>query len=192
MYLNTTVLIPKVKGIVFRPQGERTYVLYETGREYDPNRQYSNVKRVVIGIRDSIRPEMMLPNENYLKVFLPAMGAAGTEKQEMLERFEAERQRRFMLRDHFLGLFYEFQGMSRKNPDGTVNRDKVHRLNQVLEPLMEMMKDEPSAVFLEKIPEPEEAEKDGKTELRGKSYSDIALLMTQFKSTVTRYFQNQF
>ena len=192
MYLNTTVLIPKVKGITYRTQGERTYVLYETGRVYDPNKQYSNVKRVTIGIRDSIRPEMMLPNENYLKVFLPAMGAAGTVKQEMLERFEAERQRRYILRDLFLGLFYEFQTMSRKNPDGIVNQDKVKRLNQVLEPLMEMMKDEPSAAFLEKIPEPEEEEKDGKTVLRGKSYSDIALLMTQFKSTVTRYFQSQF
>ena len=128
IYLNTTVLIPKVKGITYRMQGERTYVLYETGREYDSNRKYSNVKRAVIGIRDSIRPEMMLPNENYLKVFLPAMGAAGTEKQEMLEQFEAERQRRFMLRDHFLGLFYEFQTMSRKNPDGTY-RDIVHPIN---------------------------------------------------------------
>jgi len=192
MYLNTTVLIPKVKGITTRTQGERTYVLYETGREYNPNKQYSNVKRIVIGVRDSIRPEMMLPNENYLKVFLPAMGTAGTEKQEMLEQFETERQRRYMLRDHFLGLFYEFQMMSRKNPDGIVNRDKVRRLNGVLGPLMEMMKDEASAVFLEKIPEPEETEKDGEILIRGKSYSDISLLMTQFKSTVTRYFQNQF
>ena len=190
MYLNTTVMIPKVKGITFRTRGERTYVLYETGREYDPDKQYSNVKRVIIGIRDSIRPEMMMPNEKYLQVFLPAMGAAGTEKQEMLERFEEERQRRYMLRDLFLGLFYEFQTMSRKNPDGVVNRDKVKRLNQVLEPLMEMMKGEASAAFLEKIPDPEEEEKDGKLLCRGKSYSDVALLMTQFKSTLTRYFQS--
>lgn len=97
-----------------------------------------------------------------------------------------------MLRDFFDQLYYEFQMMSRKNPEGVVNLNKVRRINRILEPLAEMMKDEEYARFLELIPEPEEKEtKDGQTMLAGMSYGDTALLMTQFRSAVTRYFQKK-
>ena len=192
MYLQLPVMIPQTKGITFRTRGKRTYVQYEITREYDPKKKYNNARRVVIGIRDSVRPEMMLPNENYLEVFLPEIGQAGTEKQEMLEEYEEERQRMFMLRDLFLALFFEFQRMSRRTPNDIVNRDKVRRLNRVLMQLMEIMKEEASAEFLEMIPEPVEEEEDGKRVIYGKTYSDVALLMTQVKSIATRFFQNQF
>ena len=71
-----------------------------------------------------------------------------------------------------------------------VNENKVKRINKVLEPIMEMMKDKPYAVFLELIPEPETHETEaGETVTTGMSYSDVALLMTQFKGALNRYFQ---
>ena len=40
------------------------------------------------------------------------------------------------------------------------------------------------------IPEPEEKEtRDGESVLTGMSYGDVALLLTQFKAAMTRYFQ---
>lgn len=42
--------IPDVKGkITFRTKGQARYVYYEYSREYDPSKQYTNVKRVTIG-----------------------------------------------------------------------------------------------------------------------------------------------
>lgn len=194
MYLQTPVMIPKVKGIAFRRKGTSTYVQYETERKYDAERKYNTVKRVEIGIRIPGKKDMMLPNEKYLTVFLPKTEQAGAEQTEMLEAYEEEQQRQYMLRDLFLALFYEFQSMSRKNPGGIVNADKVRRLNRVLEPLAEMMKGEMSAEYLETIPEPqEETGKDGTVKIvSGKTYSDVALLMTQFKSAVSLYFQKSF
>ena len=51
-------------------------------------------------------------------------------------------------------------------------------------------REKPYTGFLELIPESEEQEtEDGKTILTGMSYSDVALLLTQFKSALNRYFQ---
>ena len=70
MYLDYVVDIPDVKGkITFRTKGQAGYVYYEYSREYDPSKQYTNVKRVTIG---KILPEdenKMRPNENFRKYF---------------------------------------------------------------------------------------------------------------------------
>lgn len=70
MYLDYVVDIPDVKGkITFRTKGQARYVYYEYSREYDPSKQYTNVKRVTIG---KILPEdenKMRPNENFRKYF---------------------------------------------------------------------------------------------------------------------------
>ena len=65
-----------------------------------------------------------------------------TEDKASTENYETEREYRFTLREFFDQLFYEFQKMSRKNPEGIVNENKVKRLNSVLQPLLEMMKDD--------------------------------------------------
>jgi hypothetical protein len=87
------------------------YVLYETGRRYDPNRQYTLVDRKNIGVQIPGRPEMMLPNESYLTYF-----PKGDEKM---------------------------------------------------------------------------TNKDGQVFLVGLTYSDVALMMTQFKGAVNRFFQRR-
>ena len=70
MYLDYVVDIPDVKGkITFRTKGKARYVYYEYSREYDPSKQYTNVKRVTIG---KVLPEdenKMRPNENFRRYF---------------------------------------------------------------------------------------------------------------------------
>ena len=193
MSFNHVVPIPKIKGkIVFRKVNETVYVEYEIRRVYDKNRKYNKPERVRIGVRIRERPDLMLANENYFTYFPKGEETMSTEEKASTENYEAERDYRFTLREFFDQLFYEFQKMSRKNPEGIVNENKVKRLNSVLQPLLEMMKDEEYAQFLELIPEPETQEtKEGKTIITGMSYGDVALLMTQFKSALTRYFQKR-
>ena len=193
MSFNHVVPIPKIKGkIVFRKVNETVYVEYEIRRVYDKNRKYNKPERVRIGVRIRERPDLMLANENYFTYFPKGEETMNTEEKASTENYETEREYRFTLREFFDQLFYEFQKMSRKNPEGIVNENKVKRLNSVLQPLLEMMKDEEYAQFLELIPEPETQEtKEGKTIITGMSYGDVALLMTQFKSALTRYFQKR-
>ncbi|MBQ6515536.1 MAG: hypothetical protein IJI09_12560 [Clostridia bacterium] len=193
MSFNHVVPIPKIKGkIVFRKVNETVYVEYEIRRVYDKNRKYNKPERVRIGVRIRERPDLMLANENYFTYFPKGEETMSTEEKASTENYETEREYRFTLREFFDQLFYEFQKMSRKNPEGIVNENKVKRLNSVLQPLLEMLKDEEYAQFLELIPEPETQEtKEGQTIITGMSYGDIALLMTQFKSALTRYFQKR-
>ena len=189
MYSNHVVPVPDVPGkIVRRKMNGDVYIRYETGRIYDPNRKHNIPQRVQIGIQIPERPDLMLPNENYFAYFPKGEEIMEIEKKEQAEKYEAEREHWFMLREFFEQLFYEFQMMSRKNPEGIVNENKVKRLNKVLLPLMEMMKDEEYAEFLELIPEPEtQKTKDGRNAVTGMSYGDAALLLTQYKSALARY-----
>ena len=192
MYLNYPVLIPKVPGkITFQKKDKSNYVLYETGRRYDPNRQYTLVDRKNIGVQIPGRPEMMLPNENYLTYFPKGDEKMTNEEKETVREYANEREYGMMLRDFFDQLFFEFQMQSRKKPNQIVNEYKVERLNRVLKPLMEIMKGEAYAALLEEIPMPEEREKDGQVFLVGLTYSDVALMMTQFKGAVNRFFQRR-
>ncbi len=192
MYLNQPVLIPSVKGkIVFQKKGETNYVMYEIGRAYDPNRRYTIPERRVIGVRIPGRPEMMLPNENYLTYFPKGAEKMTEQEKETIETYTQEREYGRMLRDFFDQLFFEFQTQSRRTPNQVINAYKAERLNRVLKPLKELMRDEPYAAFLEEIPMPETAVKEGKEITTGLTYSDTALMMTQFKGAVNRYFQKQ-
>ena len=193
MYFNKPVRIPKTPGkITLTKRGESTYILYETGRRYDPNRKYNVPERVGIGIQIPGKPELMLPNEHYLTYFPKEDENMNAEEKEMLETYGEEREQQFMLRDFFDQLFFEFQIMSRKKPNNIVNENKVRRINRVLEPVMEMLKNEKYAHFLELIPEPEIHEtEEGMTMMTGMSYSDVSLLLTQFKGALNRYFQKR-
>ena len=70
MYFNYVVDIPKIKGkITFRNKGNACYVYYECNRVYDPEKQYTTVKRVTIGKVSDDDSSMMRPNENFRKYF---------------------------------------------------------------------------------------------------------------------------
>ena len=86
-YGNSPVKIPKASGkITFRKMTDKTYVLYETGRVYNPTKKSNTPQRTMIGLQIRNAPTLMLPNENYEKYF----GKDGEEKMTAKERAAAE------------------------------------------------------------------------------------------------------
>ena len=70
MYLDFLVKIPFVQGkITRRKKKDVVYIEYEYDRIYDPVRQYTFPKRVTIGKLSDTDPELMKPNQNFLKYF---------------------------------------------------------------------------------------------------------------------------
>ena len=70
MYLDFLVKIPFVQGkITRRKKKDAVYVEYEYDRIYDSVRQYTFPKRVTIGKLSETDPELMQPNQNFLKYF---------------------------------------------------------------------------------------------------------------------------
>ena len=70
MYLDFLVKIPFVQGkITRRKKKDVVYIEYEYDRIYDPVRQYTFPKRVTIGKLSETDPELMQPNQNFLKYF---------------------------------------------------------------------------------------------------------------------------
>ena len=70
MYLDVLVKVPEVKGkITHKVKGNVTYVNYEVGREYFPDRKYTIPKRVIIGKLVKGQEGMMRPNQNFLTYF---------------------------------------------------------------------------------------------------------------------------
>jgi len=70
MYFDSTVKIPDEKGkIIFRKKGKATYILYQYGQQYYPERQYVIPKRAIIGKVDPKTPDRMFPNERFQEFF---------------------------------------------------------------------------------------------------------------------------
>lgn len=70
MYLKCLVPLPETGGkIVLLRRKNDTYVYYETGRTYDKDKQYTAPSRVAIGKLSKANPDMMQPNENFVKYF---------------------------------------------------------------------------------------------------------------------------
>ena len=70
MYLDALVKVPEAKGkITYRTKGGTTYVEYESGRIYVPEKKYTTVSRKTIGKLTDADEGIMLPNENFLKFF---------------------------------------------------------------------------------------------------------------------------
>ena len=186
------VRIPKVKGkIFFRKYKGYKYVQYVNGRRYDKRRKLAQTERINIGIQIPAWPEYMVPNENYWR-FFPGGGQEDMDEKEKqeLSQVEYERDQAYMIRDFFEQLYYEFQFQSRRQPNTMLNGYKVRKMNEILAPLKEMMKDEPAAAWLEWIPEPVEEEVEGGgTVMRGMTYSDVMMVLTQYRCLEGEFFQ---
>ena len=210
-YSSSPVKIPDVPGkITYYKKTDRTYVRYETGRTYNSGRKNTNPQRKIIGMQIRTAPTLMLPNGNYEKYF----GKDGEEKMTGTERKTAEDYEKmsnefWMLSMMFDQLYFEFQIQAHRNPKDVVNAYKIQRINKVLVPLKRMMADEPFGAFLEIPDEPrevteeetfvttafdpadgglgEEPVKATKTRLVGLDYSDVALLLTQYKGAMNRF-----
>lgn len=78
----------------------------------------------------------------------------------------------------------EIADLSKKQPDGLVNAFKVGQINRVLRPLKEIMKGEPSTEFLDIVIEPDP---EAKTDKSRNTYSDTALILSQFQEACEEY-----
>ncbi len=181
MYGSHPVPIPESNGkIVIRKRGGNEYILYETGRRYDRARKINIPERRMIGIRIPSLPGMMLPNMNY-RLYCREEEKMNEEQERAAEIYEQEQPRYMTLRELFDQMYYEFQIQSRRKPDEKVNEYKARKINSILEPLREIMAGEEYAQFLDLV-----EEDDG--ESGGKTYSDVALLLTQYKGALKRFF----
>lgn len=71
MYLSQHTKVPDAPGkITFKKKGGSTYVLYETGRVYNKQRQWNVPQRAIIGkLVDESDRTLMQPNERFLELF---------------------------------------------------------------------------------------------------------------------------
>ncbi|MGB4406443.1 MAG: transposase [Sphaerochaeta sp.] len=70
MYLDFLVEIPEVQGKITRRNIKgTTYINYEYGRLYDPEKQYNTPLRSTIGKQDETDATKMCPNQNFLQHF---------------------------------------------------------------------------------------------------------------------------
>ena len=70
MYFDFLVPVPESKGkITYRKARDTSYVYYEIDRKYDPQKRYTNVRRVTIGKLSKNDSTMMQPNEIFMKYF---------------------------------------------------------------------------------------------------------------------------
>ena len=182
MYSNYPVMIPDRPGkITIKKRNASEYIQYEVGRKYDPVRKYNLPDRKLIGIRIPSIPEMMLPNENYYRYF-KGEETMDEEQKKTAKAFGTKKTRFIMLRELFEQLYYEFQIQSRKKPDEVVNPYKVQKINSILGPLRELMAGEDYTQYLDLI----EASED-ETGPGGQTFSDVALMLTQYKGAIKRF-----
>ena len=135
--------------IIITPRGENRYVLFETGRKYDPEKKYTKVERRVIGVQVRDRPEYMLPNENYQELF----PEKDPSEDPALESYTRERDRSERARAYFDQVYFEFMMLSRRMPEGKLSENKARRINQVLRPMKELLEAAGMTEMLELLPE---------------------------------------
>lgn len=74
MYYDFTVKIPDVKGkIIIKKKGNASYVPYEYGRDYKPDKKYAIPKRSIIGKLSDVDSSLMYPNEHCQDYFPEAI-----------------------------------------------------------------------------------------------------------------------
>lgn len=189
-YSNTPVKIPNVPGkITYRKRTDRVYVLYEIGRVYNSARKTTTAQRKMIGMQIRNAPTLMLPNDNYEKFFENGVEKMTAKERKTAQDYEAVRSEYKILNSLFDQMYFEFRIQAHRSPHRVVNTFKIRRINKILEPLQRLMADEPYAGYLELPEEPQtvsggEGEED---KLVGLDYSDVALVLTQFKGAMTRF-----
>lgn len=96
----------------------------------------------------------------------------------------ADREQFDLLSGLLVAIAKEISTLSNKQPDGLVNVFKVVQINRVLKPLKEIMKSEPSTDFLDILADPEP---DSKTDKTRHTYSDTAVILSQFREACGEY-----
>lgn len=103
--------------------------------------------------------------------------------EQIEEQTESANQERFELLSGMLTrLASEIADLTKKQPDGLLNEFKVGQINRVLQPLRNMMLDEPAIEYLDLVSEVEE----GAAKSRN-SYSDVAIILSQYREACGEY-----
>lgn len=100
------------------------------------------------------------------------------------ETISIDREQFDMLTGQLKGISDEVAILSKKQLDVLVNTFKVGLINGVLSPLKEIMREEPSAEFLDLLVEPDP---EGKSDKSRNTYSDTALIFSQYLAACERY-----
>jgi transposase len=70
MYYDFAIAIPSVQGkIITKRKGSSTYILYQYGQEYNPDKKYAVPQRTIIGKVAAGKPGFMFPNDKYQEYF---------------------------------------------------------------------------------------------------------------------------
>ena len=199
-YSSNPVKIPEVAGkISFMKKTDRTYVRYEFGRTYNPEKKSTVPQRAIIGMQIRNAPTLMLPNENFEKYFSGDGKELMTAKErKTAEEYAALSDEFWTLNGLFEQLYYEFQFLMHKSPHDVVGVYQIRLINRVLEPMKRMMEGEPYAAFLSIPAEPVEVcgeigvDRGNEKNTEGLDYSDVGLLLTQYRGAMRRFTSNVF
>lgn len=81
-----------------------------------------------------------------------------------------------MLRELVTGLYDEMKDFAKKSANETLNEFKIKSLNRVLIPLKEVLKDQPTALFLDVLDESSLP-----------TNSDVVIILSQYLSAMQKY-----
>ena len=81
-----------------------------------------------------------------------------------------------MLRELVTGLYDEMKDFAKKSANETLNEFKIKSLNRVLSPLKELMKDQPTALFLDVLDESSLP-----------TNSDVVIILSQYLIAMQNY-----
>ena len=86
-----------------------------------------------------------------------------------------------LLRRLFDDIYYAIEELASKYPNEVIAPFKVKQINEVLEEIRKNVDDKGILPYLQLIEEPEETGEDGKSVLKGLTYSDILLMLKWYK-----------
>ena len=86
-----------------------------------------------------------------------------------------------ILRRLFDDIYYAIEELASKYPNEVIAPFKVKQINEVLEEIRKNVDDKGILPYLRLIEEPEETGEDGKSVLKGLTYSDILLMLKWYK-----------
>lgn len=186
MLTQDPVKIPDIpQRIRMKEKDGHQYVQYLAARIYDADRKHNVPNWVNIGKRAEAMPGLMYPNDNYEKFFRREEGEHMEENMTAEEtQYIQDNSKYGMYTTFFTGLYNEFRQQTRKKADEPINRYKAESINKVLLPLKEIMQGEEYAELLGLISTAEEGEE-------GMNYGDVMILLTQYKSALTKFHRKQ-
>jgi hypothetical protein len=86
-----------------------------------------------------------------------------------------------LLRRLFDDIYYAIEELAGKYPNEVIVPFKVKQINEVLEEIRKNVDDEGIRPYLRLVEEPEIAEENGSTMIKGLTYSDVLMMLKWYK-----------